>query len=181
MPIPQINEILHPFMFNLAKLKECSIRNMTEQMAIHFSLSEKEKGEILPSGKETILRNRVGWARTFLKKAGLADSPIRGYVSITQEGLQAVSLNRTIDIDYLETIPSFVEFRNRRPKRHNKGKQQVEVTPPKKSMASQNNRPDATSDNFKLLLAKLPEFNPNWSEKAIENWLEVFRRVSEKA
>ena len=175
MPIPQFKDIYHPFMVRLAEHKECSIKDLTDKMAIHFRLSEEEKGEILPSGKETVLRNRVGWARTYLKKAGLVDSPRRGYVGITTEGIRVVSLQRTIDIDFLETIPSFSEFLNRKTQRHKEEK------PSKENMSMQGDIPQADmSENFnwnKSILDKIPEFNPEWSEDTLNKWLDTVSKL----
>jgi restriction system protein len=54
-------------------------RDATDELAIVFNLSDDERKELLPSGKQAIFDNRVGWARTYLKKAGLIDSKKRGY------------------------------------------------------------------------------------------------------
>ena len=178
MPIPQINEILHPFMINLMDLRECSIKNMSNNMGIHFSLSEEEKEQTLPSGKETILKNRVGWARTFLKKSGLVDSPMRGWVTITAEGIRAISLNRIIDIDFLETIPSFVEFRNRKPKRQSEPKSyqnKRDETPNKTEDKQVFTSPDIEWN--KALLAKIPAFDPEWSEETLNKWLDTISKL----
>lgn len=49
--------------------------NAVESLASHFSLNEEEKSKLLPSGQQPIFYNRVGWARTYLKKARLIDDP----------------------------------------------------------------------------------------------------------
>lgn len=76
-----------------------------------FHLSEKEKEERLPSGNQTILVNRVGWARTYLKKAGLIESAGKGKYIITERGLETLQKpNIQIDNDYLARFKSFQGF-----------------------------------------------------------------------
>jgi restriction system protein len=55
--------------------KEHSIRDAIEEHADQFNLSEDERKELLPSGRQATFDNRVGWARTYTKKAGLLESP----------------------------------------------------------------------------------------------------------
>src|SRR5690606_33310762 len=71
----------------------------------------EERQMRLPSGKQTIIRNRVGWARTYLKKAGLLSVPTRGSIQITDRGLQALQeCPERVDVKYLKQFPEFVEF-----------------------------------------------------------------------
>ena len=59
-----------------------------------------------------VFDNRVGWARTYLKKAGLLESKKRGYFNITEEGLKVLEQNPPkINIDFLMQFPGYVEFR----------------------------------------------------------------------
>ena len=67
----------------------------------------------LPSGGMGVFVNRIGWARTYLKKAGLVDSPKRGYVQITEEGRRVLGADIAITNNYLMRYPSFAEFQNR--------------------------------------------------------------------
>ena len=84
-----------------------------EHVSEQFGLSDDEKKTLLPSGKQAVIDNRVGWARTYLSKAGLLVSPRRGYFKITNEGVQVlISKPQRIDVKYLEQFPSFLEFRN---------------------------------------------------------------------
>lgn len=66
---------------------------------------------MLPSGRQTVFKNRVGWAKTYLKKAGLLDSPARATIVITEAGKKVVAENpEKIDSKYLERFPSFVDL-----------------------------------------------------------------------
>jgi restriction system protein len=70
--------------------EEHRLRDAIEELADYFNLTEDERKELLPSGSQATFDNRVGWARTYMKKAGLLKSPRRGYFQITDEGLPAL-------------------------------------------------------------------------------------------
>src|SRR5919107_2509670 len=94
--------------------QEHSAREAVEKLADHFGLSEHERKELLPSGSQATFDNRVGWARTYIKKAGLLESPRRGYFRITDRGLQALKQKpETINVKFLEQYPEFLEFKTR--------------------------------------------------------------------
>jgi len=85
-----------------------------EVLAERFRLTEEERAELLPSGRQSRYENRVGWARTYLTKAGLLESPGRGQFKITPRGLDVLRSGVTdIDKNYLYQFPEFVEFRRR--------------------------------------------------------------------
>jgi restriction system protein len=82
-----------------------------ELLAKVFNLSEQDRNQILPSGKQRTFYNRVGWARTYLKKAGLVETPGVGKVKITSRGFDVLKKNPTkIDRKFLMQFPEFVEF-----------------------------------------------------------------------
>ncbi|MCQ1536497.1 restriction endonuclease [Methanosarcina sp. KYL-1] len=117
MGIPDYQSVMLPLLKYAGDGKEHRVRDAIEQLAEEFRLSEEEKKELLPSGQQAIFKNRVGWARTYLKKAGLLDSGKKGYFSITQKGLKALKENpASIDVNFLKRYGEFNEF-------YNKGKQ----------------------------------------------------------
>ncbi len=90
-------------------------RSAVDILAVRFNLSAEERRELLPSGKQPTFDNRVGWARTYMTKAGLLASPARGQFVITDRGRQVLLENPpAINVPYLERFPEFVEFRNLR-------------------------------------------------------------------
>jgi restriction system protein len=112
MAIPDYQMCMLPFLEVLADGQEHSIRDAEDRVAEHFSLTPDERAKMLPSGLQGIFRNRVGWARTYLKKAVLIDSPKRGVFRITARGLQALADKPArIDAKFLERFPEFLEFR----------------------------------------------------------------------
>jgi len=115
MAIPDYQSIMLP----LLRLAEDGLvhryREAVETLAHHFELSSEERRELLPSGKQPTFDNRVGWARTYMTKAGLLTSPKRGQFQITDRGKQALAEKPgTINVAYLERFPEFVEFRSLR-------------------------------------------------------------------
>lgn len=94
--------------------KQHRLRAAIEVLADHFNLTENERKELLPSGSQATFDNWVGWARTYMKKAGLLESPRRGYFQITAQGLQALEQKpEMIDVKFLERYPEFLEFKTR--------------------------------------------------------------------
>lgn len=102
-----------PFLQHLADGQEHTLRDAEESLAAHFALSPAERAERLPSGQQGVFKNRIGWARTYLKKAALLESPRRAVFRITERGLQTLaSKPARIDGKYLEQFPEFMEFRD---------------------------------------------------------------------
>ena len=100
-----------PFLALLKDGKEWSIRELGEVLAGHFTLTPAERAELLPSGQTPIFVNRVGWARTYLKKAALIESPRRGLFTITPRGQSVLAEGvKSLDSKYLARFPEFQEF-----------------------------------------------------------------------
>jgi restriction endonuclease Mrr len=91
---------------------EHALKEAVSALAEEFRLTEEEKSEYLPSGQQTVIQNRVAWARTYMKKAGLLASPRRGYLAITERGRSVLRENPpAIDVVFLERFPEFIEFK----------------------------------------------------------------------
>ncbi|MFZ2901187.1 MAG: restriction endonuclease [Saprospiraceae bacterium] len=116
MPIPDYQSIMLPLLKRVSDRKEHSIRGLVEDLAGEFQLTDEERRELLPSGQQPIFDNRVAWAKTYLKKAGLLDSPKRAVFEITERGLEVLKQNpKRINVAFLKQFPEFVEFQT--PKR----------------------------------------------------------------
>ncbi|HKI55261.1 MAG TPA: winged helix-turn-helix domain-containing protein, partial [Anaerolineales bacterium] len=112
MPIPDFQTIMLPLLHIASDGEEHSIHEATESLARQFSLSEEDESKLLPSGQQPIFYNRVGWARTYLKKARLIDDPRRGHFRITSRGKEVLQRNpNRIDMKYLREFPEYIEFR----------------------------------------------------------------------
>ena len=111
MPIPSYQTIMLPFLKFLSDGKEHQINEIEGFIESFFKLTDEERKKLLPSGKQIIIRNRVGWARTYLKKAGLIESPKRGSFKISQRGIDVLKEKLTeINVEFLERFPEFIEF-----------------------------------------------------------------------
>lgn len=112
MPIPDYQTVMLPLLKLVAKKGPIKLKDARIAIADEFKLTEQEKAALLPSGKQPIIYNRVGWAGTYLRKAGLLSLPQRGVMEITERGKKVLADNPTaINVKYLEQFPEFVAFR----------------------------------------------------------------------
>lgn len=111
MPIPDYQTCMLPLLRFASDGKQHQLKDAAHELSKHFKLTEQELHEFLPSGQQPVFINRVGWARTYLSKAGLLASPKRGYFQITKRGLDVLKGNPTINTKFLEQYPEFQEFR----------------------------------------------------------------------
>lgn len=111
MPIPNFAVFMLPTLRFLSDGQEHSASELVEFFVKEFKLSDAERQEMLPSGQTTILDNRAGWARTYLKKAGLLEPTRRGFYRITPRGQEVIQQNPPhIDSNFLMQFPEFNEF-----------------------------------------------------------------------
>jgi len=117
MAIPDYQTLMLPLLEFLADGKEHVVAEAIEFLSNRYELSLSERQQLLPSGQQTIIRNRTGWARTYMKQAGLLDQVRRGYFKISDLGKSVLSENpERIDVHFLERFPEFLEFRQRHKK-----------------------------------------------------------------
>jgi restriction system protein len=111
MPVPDYESFMLPLLEAVRDGGEHNVRDVRDELASRFHLTEAERSELLPSGKQTFFDNRVGWAKTYLDKAGLITSVRRGVYRITDAG-KAVLAERpkAISNEYLERFEAFREF-----------------------------------------------------------------------
>ncbi|MBN2717061.1 MAG: restriction endonuclease [Deltaproteobacteria bacterium] len=86
MSMPDFQMIFRPLLELASDGKEHSLSEAYEYIADHFKMTDEERTEMLPSGRQKMINNRVGWSRTYLAKALLMESPKRGVFVITQRG-----------------------------------------------------------------------------------------------
>ncbi len=122
MAVPDYQSIMLPLLEFAGDIQEHSIRDAIEELAIRFKLTDEERRELLPSGTQFVFDNRVGWSRTYLKKAGLLESKRRGYFNITDKGLDVLNQKPSkINVDFLRQYPEFIEFITVKKKKGNNG------------------------------------------------------------
>ena len=154
MAIPDYQKIMLPLLQLAGDGKEHSLRGATENIINEFKLTEEEQKQLLPSGTQRVIANRVGWAVTYLKKCKLLESTERGYFIITQRGIDILKKNPTrIDSHFLEQFSEYHEFK----KKKNKIKQKE----------SKSNEKDKSQTPEEILSEVHEELNQNLTEELL--------------
>jgi restriction system protein len=110
--IPDYQALMRPVL-ECAASGEVRISDVVDRLADNFQLTDEERNELLPSGKQTRFSNRVHWAKSFLEQAGLVKATRRAHFVITDRGKEALKDNKEINASYLEKYPEFQKFRSR--------------------------------------------------------------------
>lgn len=114
MPIPDFQTLMRPVLEH-AQMGEFRIGELIETLSDEFGLTAEERTAKVPSGSKTLIADRVPWAKTYLKQAGLLDSPRRGHFIITDRGKAALSDPQVrIDSVFLNRYDEFRAFKTRR-------------------------------------------------------------------
>lgn len=110
MAVPKFFEFFEAFLQAINDDELHSAKEVRSIIARDMNLSDADLSEMLPSGTQRTFDNRVGWARTYLDKAGLIETPLRGKYRITTAGKTALSSGQKIDLAYLEKSDAFREY-----------------------------------------------------------------------
>ena len=110
MAVPKYYEMYHSFLQSLSDGEEHPYSDVKKKVIEDFKLTDTELAELLPSGKQPVFSNRIGWCRTYLKKAGLIESPTKAHFMITKSGREVLKSGREITNETLREFPSFVKF-----------------------------------------------------------------------
>lgn len=113
MTVPDYQSLMLPVLVQSAS-GEVRIGDVVDRLADELKLSEDDLAELIPSGKQTSFSNRVHWAKSYLKQAGLVEPTRRAHFRITERGKEVLKsgLGR-VDISYLKQFPEFIAFQNR--------------------------------------------------------------------
>jgi restriction system protein len=113
--VPPFQDIMLPLLRLAAEsLQPLPVRSAIESLAQHFSLTEVDREELLPSGRQARFTNRVNWAASHLRKAKLLESSGRGLVTITDRGKDLLATKPAeINLKLLMHFSEFREFRER--------------------------------------------------------------------
>ncbi|WP_126147865.1 restriction endonuclease [Synechococcus elongatus] len=138
MPLPDYQALMLPLLRLLADQQVHRTRDTIEALAGSFQLTPEERRQLLPSGKQFTFDNRVGWARTHLKKAGLLDNSQRGFLRITPAGQEVLRQQPSaINTKYLEQFAGWREF---------SGLSNIAVTPALEVLTQTPNTPEEDLD-----------------------------------
>jgi restriction system protein len=111
--IPDFQTLMLPFLQFASDWNEHAMGEARESLAEQFRLTQEERAALLPSGRQAVFNNRVAWAKVYLQRAGLLDSPHRGHFRISDRGRELLrNPPERITIKYLEQFPEFIEFRS---------------------------------------------------------------------
>ena len=138
-------------------------------LASNFRLTDEELQELLPSGKQATFVNRVGWAATYLKKAGLLESTKRGYVKLTERGANVLAQSpAAINVRYLKQFPEFIEFQAARSEQENGARTDSDATDsltPEESLEIEYQK---IRENLATqLLDRIKQSSPNFFERLV--------------
>jgi restriction system protein len=177
MATPDFQTIMLPLLRHLEDGRERSNQETLAALAQHFGLTEQERTALLPNGWTPVFTNRVAWAKTHLKFAGLLDSPRRGFYRLTSRGEEVLKRNpERVDLRLLKMFPEYLELRN--PKRGGNSesttveaealKDQDQLTPEEHlEYGYQRVREDLAAE----LLRRVKEASPAFFERAVVDLL----------
>jgi|ERR1035437_2300602 restriction system protein len=168
--IPDYQSLMLPLLRLVSDRQEYKYRDIIEKLAVEYKLTDEERKELLASGNQAIFDNRVGWAKTYLKKAGLLDSPRRATFVITELGLQTLNKQPDhIDAKFLRQFPAFLEFvhagRNENESEEETISHEIPIQTPEENLdrAYQSIRKSLASE----LLTNVIELSPTFFERLV--------------
>lgn len=111
--IPDYQSLMRPVL-ETALNGPRKISEVVSELEIACGLNEEEKAAMLPSGKQATFANRVHWARSYLKQAGLVKNIRRGWFELTDRG-RTIAADRSLLLNskFLERFEEFQEFKSR--------------------------------------------------------------------
>jgi restriction system protein len=114
MAIPDFQTLMRPILEVQADGSPHSPTEVRDLVAARLGVTEAERKELLPSGKQPVYSNRIAWATTHLAQAGLLTRPARGATQITDRGREVLRDHPArVDLRVLATFPEYAEFRTR--------------------------------------------------------------------
>ena len=136
MAIPDFQSLMLPLLKVVADGREYRLRDAVELLAEEFHITDEERQQLLPSGRYPTFDNRIAWAKTYLKKAGLIDQPRRAFFQITERGREVLkTLPILINMKFLEQFPEYLAFKES----SDQAEAQQQITSP---IAVQNETPE---------------------------------------
>ncbi|MBN2323234.1 MAG: restriction endonuclease [Spirochaetes bacterium] len=173
MAVPDYQSLMLSLLQFVAKTGgETSTSEAVEALAKELSLSDEDLKEMLPSGIQSTFVNRVGWASTYMKKAGLLEATRRGFYQITGRGRDLLKKQpKTINVKLLKQYPEFLEFQQLKGTRsgdkvvESKGTSDVSTATPSEALESAyENLRDELADE---LLGRLKKISPAFFERVV--------------
>ena len=168
MPVPDYQTLLLPLLKLAGSGMADTLAKAELILADEFDLSQEERSSRLPSGQQTVLRNRTGWASFYLKNAGLIEKPKRGIFKITVRGKEVLASSPpSIDLGYLLQFQDFADFYQKGQASNTQNPQSSPTAPAASTpdeilqSAYETIRSDLASEIIERLLKSSPEFFEN--------------------
>jgi restriction system protein len=173
MAVPDYQSLMLPLLrFAGEKKDETSTGEAVEVLAKKFELTDEDLKEMLPSGIQSTFVNRVGWASTYMKKAGLLEATRRGYYRITLRGQELLKKQpKAINVKLLKQYPEFLAFQQLKGTRSidkvgvSSSTLDISTATPSEALetAYENLRGELADE----LLARLKKSSPSFFERAV--------------
>lgn len=173
MAVPDYQSLMLPLL-RLASTKktEISTGEAVDVLAKELDLTDEDLKEMLPSGIQSTFVNRVGWASTYMKKAGLLEATRRGYYRITGRGEDLLKKQpKSINVKLLKQYTEFLEFQQLKGTRSGEkdsssgGASDISTATPSEALeTAYENLRDELADE---LLARLKKASPSFFERAV--------------
>ena len=173
MAVPDYQSVMLPLLrFAGEKNDETSTGEAVEVLAKEFGLTDEDLKEMLPSGIQSTFVNRVGWASTYMKKAGLLEATRRGYYRITPRGQELLKKQpKAINVKLLKQYPEFLEFQQlkgtRGGDRESSWRATLDVTTATPSEALETAYENLRDELADELLARLKKSSPSFFERVV--------------
>jgi restriction system protein len=112
MAIPDFQTLMLPLLRTAEDGQERAFKEVVKKIADQYQLTDADLAQLLPSGRAPLFYNRLAWAKTYLKKAGLVELPKRGTFKLTSLGRETLGkkLDR-IDLAFLSQFPEYAAVR----------------------------------------------------------------------
>jgi restriction system protein len=173
MAIPDYQSVMLPLLrFAAEKKDETTTGEVVGALSKEFGLTDEDLRELLPSGIQSTFINRVGWASTYMKKAGLLEATRRGYFRITSRGQELLRKQpESINVKLLKQYPEFLEFQQLKGTRSGEKISALGGTPDiltaTPSEALENAYENLRNELADELLARLKKSSPSFFERAV--------------
>jgi restriction system protein len=147
---------------------ETSVSELADEIAAQLKLTEEDVEQLLPSGKQTVFKNRLNWAKSYMGKAGLVESTRRGYFRVTPRGYELLASNpKYIDVSVLSTIPEFAAWTSEERKSEiaDEPQEVISQIDPEEQMAVSFTK--LTKSLSSDLIERIHSFSPSFFERLI--------------
>ena len=160
---------MRPLMDLISDGREHSMREALDRLAEHFELAEEERKRLLPSGQQELFTNRVAWAKTHLRMAGLLEATARGVFRITSRGTELLRTSPDrIDLRLLQKQAGYLEARGRKREKPTANGEQARAEAEQTPEELMEESFQALRDNLgREILTKLKSSSPAFFERLV--------------